>query len=116
MGGLVLSVSAYADNCENTRNVYDSIYCTNKVFADADADLNKNYKALRTKLTVKQKDILKTSQLAWIRERDAQCSDEGDQTVYVECNLRYTQQRNHWLIERMRECKSVGCKTSKLYE
>lgn len=113
---LTLPILAYADNCESTRNVYDSIYCTNKVFANADADLNKNYQLLRKSLTEKQKNILKTSQLAWIKDRDNACSDEDDQSVAVECNLRYTQERNHWLIERIRECKTVGCKTSKLYE
>ena len=113
---LVLPVMAYADNCESTRNVYDSIYCTNKIFANADADLNKNYQQLRKSLNDKQKTILKNSQLAWIRDRDEACSSEADQSVQVGCNLRYTQERNHFLIERIRECKTVGCKTSKLYE
>lgn len=114
--GLTLPIFAYADNCESTRNVYDSIYCTNKIFANADADLNKNYQTLRGKLSERQKDILKTAQLQWIRDRDNACSDESDQSVEVECNLRYTQERNHWLIERIRECKTVGCKTQRLSE
>ncbi len=39
--------AVYADNCDTTRNTYDDIYCTNKIYASADADLNKNYQALR---------------------------------------------------------------------
>ena len=46
---LMGSNMAFADNCENARNAYDDIYCTNKIFASADAELNKNYKL--TKIT-----------------------------------------------------------------
>ncbi len=111
-----VSVWAYADNCDNTRNVYDDIYCANKIYASADAELNKNYKVLRAKLSNAQKSTLKKAQIAWIKERDAECSDDGEQTVYVQCNLEKTQQRNHWLQERIRECNTVGCKTSRLSE
>ena len=37
--------AVYADNCDSARNTYDDIYCTNKIYASADADLNKNYHA-----------------------------------------------------------------------
>lgn len=109
---LVVSGTSYADNCDKTRNTYDDIYCTNKIFASADEDLNRNYQKLRTQLNQNQKQILKKSQLAWIRERDEQCVQ--DQKVDVECRLEKTQQRNQWLVERLRECKTVGCKTSRL--
>ena len=105
---------AFADNCESTRNAYDDIYCTNKIFASADAELNKNYKTLQGKLNTSQKSILKKSQLAWIKERDAQCSDDEERRVFVNCNLEQTQKRNAWLTERIRECSTVGCKTSTL--
>ena len=113
--GLITTLS-YADNCEQARNTYDDIYCTNKIFASADADLNKNYQQLRTRLDDSQKKILKKSQVAWIRQRDAQCSDDSKSTVYVQCQLRSTQERNNWLQERLRECKTVGCKTTRLSE
>ncbi|MEB3767182.1 lysozyme inhibitor LprI family protein [Acinetobacter sp. MD2] len=109
-----MSSWAMADNCDKTRNVYDSVYCSDKIYASADADLNKNYQLLRSKLNTQQKTILKRSQVAWIKARDSQCSDEGEKTVYVECNLHRTQERNHWLQERLRECKTIGCKTSAL--
>lgn len=32
--------TVYADNCDSARNTYDDIYCTNKIYASADADLN----------------------------------------------------------------------------
>lgn len=104
---------AFADNCENARNGFDDIYCVNKVYASADNDLNKNYQALRKHLTSTQKSILKSAQINWIYERDEQCMT-SDSSVDVQCRLEKTQERNHWLIERIRECKTVGCKTNEL--
>ena len=73
-----LAPLSYADNCDKARNTYDDIYCTNKIYASADADLNKNYQQLRHQLNETQQKILKKSQLAWIRHRDAQCTDDHD--------------------------------------
>lgn len=112
IGGFILSGMAWADNCDNARNTYDDIYCTNKVYASADAELNKNYQALRAKLTTQQKAILKKSQLAWIRDRDTQCTT--DTGVDVQCRLSTTQERNAWLRERLRECTTIGCKSTAL--
>lgn len=111
---MCLSGFAFADNCDNARNAYDDIYCSNKIYASADAELNKNYQLLRAKLSSNQKTILKRSQVAWIKQRDAQCSDEAERTVFVNCNLEQTQQRNAWLRERLRECDTVGCKSTVL--
>lgn len=112
MSCMTLSVTAWSDNCNVTRNTYDDIYCTNKLYASADTELNKNYQLLRTKLTVHQKSLLKTSQLSWIRERDRECTT--DTGVNVSCRLSTTQQRNDWLRERLRECTTIGCKTNSL--
>lgn len=113
--GLITTLS-YADNCEKSRNTYDDIYCTNKIYASADADLNKNYQQLRGQLDATQQKILKRSQLAWIRHRDATCTDPQQTGVNVQCRLSTTQERNHWLEERLRECQTVGCKTTRLSE
>ncbi|WP_312100194.1 lysozyme inhibitor LprI family protein [Acinetobacter venetianus] len=112
----VVATLSYADNCDKTRNTYDDIYCTNKIYASADADLNKNYEQLRKHLNETQQKILKKSQLAWIRHRDASCTDSQQNSVDVECRLSTTQERNHWLLERLRECQTVGCKTTRLSE
>lgn len=118
LSGFLLSFSTllWADNCENARNTYDDVYCINKVFANADKELNKNYQELRAKLNAQQKNTLKRGQLAWIRQRDAQCSDEHEGKVYVRCNLDETVQRSAWLRERMRECHTIGCQTRRLSE
>jgi len=117
--GLILGVAstfAMANNCDKARNTYDDIYCTNKIYASADADLNKNYQQLRLKLDETQQKILKKSQLAWIRYRDAECTDDQQVSVDVQCRLSTTQERNHWILERLRECQTVGCKTTRLSE
>ncbi len=109
---LALSGLAFADNCNITRNNFDDIYCTNKVYASADAELNKNYQNLRAKLNTNQKTILKRSQVSWIKERDAECTNGT--AVDVQCRLSKTQERNNWLRERLRECSTIGCKTNSL--
>lgn len=111
-----MATLSYADNCDNARNTYDDIYCTNKIYASADADLNKNYQLLRKQLNETQQKILKKSQLAWIRHRDAECTDDVQSSVNVQCRLTTTQERNNWLQERIRECQTVGCKTTRLSE
>ena len=55
--------AVYADNCDSARNTYDDIYCTNKIYASADADLNKNYQALRAKLNTAQEIRLRSRSL-----------------------------------------------------
>lgn len=114
--GLMWSGLSWAENCDHARNSYDAVHCDNKVYANADNELNKVYKELRSKLNTSQKGILKRSQLAWIRERDQNCSGESDvgTVIYTRCQLSETQQRNSWLRERLRECKTIGCKTSAL--
>lgn len=116
--GCTLSVVAFADNCDSTRNTYDAVYCDGKVYVDADRELNKNYQELRKKLNNEQKNILKGSQLSWIRARDKECtSEEGRGNVIItSCQLRKTQERNSWLRERIRECQTIGCKTTALRE
>ena len=111
-----MATLSFADNCDSARNTYDDIYCTNKIYASADADLNKNYQQLRTKLTNTQQKVLKKSQLAWIRHRDAECTDDAQSSVNVQCRLTTTQDRKHGLQERLRECQTVGCKTTRLSE
>lgn len=115
MVGLWSGVS-YAENCDQTRNSYDAVHCDNKVYANADNELNKIYKELRTKLNASQKTILKQSQLAWIRDRDSSCSSESNvgTVISTRCQLNKTQERNSWLRERLRECNTVGCKTNSL--
>ncbi|ENV48409.1 hypothetical protein P255_00266 [Acinetobacter brisouii CIP 110357] len=111
-----LSWAAHADNCDHVRNSYDAVHCNNKMYVNADNELNKNYQELQSKLSTQQKSILKHSQLVWIKNRDQSCSGESNvgTVIYTVCQLHKTQERNSWLRERLRECKTIGCKTSSL--
>ena len=118
LSAMLLPALAFADNCDSTRNTYDAVYCDGKVYVSADNELNKNYQELRKLLNNEQKNTLKQSQLTWIKQRDQECtrpSDRGD-VINTTCQLRKTQERNSWLRERTRECKTSGCKTSVLKE
>ena len=112
----LFSTLVLAENCDNARNSYDAVHCDNKVYAHADNELNKNYQELRALLNTQQKNILKSSQLAWIRDRDSSCTSDSNvgQVISTRCQLEKTQERNSWLRERIRECKTIGCKTNAL--
>lgn len=118
--GLSLSsvcLIAQADNCDHTRNSLDAIHCNNLVYQKADKELNNTYKQLRTKLNTTQKKTLRTAQIRWIKARDAECTmnsvDMGE-VIDSACLLDQTTTRTNWLNDRLRECKTVGCMTSKL--
>lgn len=106
----------HAENCDQVRNSYDAVHCDNKVYAHADNELNQLYKELRGHLDASQKLLLKRSQLAWIRDRDSSCTSDSNvgQVISTRCQLIKTQERNSWLRERIRECNTIGCKTSRL--
>ena len=116
LAGLLVSSFSFAENCDSTRNTYDAVHCDNKVYANADNELNKIYQQLHAKLNTSQKSVLKQSQLAWIRDRDASCTSPSDvgPVISTRCQLTKTQERNSWLRERLRECNTVGCKTNSL--
>ena len=42
----IVSLSAWADNCDNARNDFDEFYCKDKLYLQADRDLNQAYGAL----------------------------------------------------------------------
>lgn len=65
------------------------VECCDKEYKEWDAELNKNYNALMKILSNQQKASLKTSQLAWLKFRDAEfaCSaaiyEKMDGTMYI---------------------------------
>ncbi|MDR1849328.1 MAG: lysozyme inhibitor LprI family protein [Zoogloeaceae bacterium] len=111
-----VSTDALAAGCAAPRNAFDQVYCAGNLFSQTDQDLNRAYGDLRKLLTAEQKNVLKTGQLAWIKERDDQCSYERPNGFFVNltCAVELTQQRLNFLKERERECKSTGCEDSKL--
>jgi uncharacterized protein YecT (DUF1311 family) len=111
-----VSAGAQAAGCGTPRNAFDQVYCSSTVFSQADKDLNTTYGDLRKQLNAGQQASLRTGQLAWIKQRDAQCSEEKSNGYYVNlsCAVSMTQQRQAFLKERQRECSSTGCVDAKI--
>lgn len=114
---LFASASAFANSaCDTPRNDFDGLYCLNKVYQEADKELNANYKALAAKLDASGKQKLKSGQLAWISNRNDACSKRESSGFYVnlDCATKTTIERAQFLQDRVRECVSAGCQNSKL--
>lgn len=114
---ILISFGAMANSaCDQPRNDFDGLYCLNKVYQEADIELNKNYKTLRPLLDANGQQALKQGQLAWIRKRNDECSRKEDNSFYVNlrCATDTTVERLRFLQDRIRECKSAGCMNSKL--
>ena len=112
----LLPLGAHAAGCATPRNAFDQVYCAGNLFSQADRDLNQQYSRLRQRLNPTQQGSLKTGQLAWIKQRDDQCSEEKSNGYFVNlsCAVDLTQQRMAFLQERERECSSTGCVDAKL--
>jgi uncharacterized protein YecT (DUF1311 family) len=115
---MLMPYLAHAYGCEKPRNAYDVLYCKSLVLVQADRDLNQEYSRLLTQLNAEQKQTLKKGQLAWIAQRDEQCSvDTGDnQSMNPQCAVDTMHARIAFLQERERECNSTGCVNTKLGE
>lgn len=114
---LSLSCLAHANSaCDQPKNDFDGLYCLNKVYQEADRELNELYKKLSTKLDGDGKSRLKSGQLNWIGERNNTCSKHEKDGFYVNlnCATDTTIQRARFLQDRLRECSSAGCQNSKL--
>ena len=114
---LLLPMAAFANsNCDKPVNDFDGLYCLNKVYGEADKELNQKYGQLAPLLDAQGKAALKQGQLAWMKDRNSQCSrqDETGFLVNLGCATRKTVARVEFLQSRIRECKSSGCQNSKL--
>lgn len=107
-----------AAGCDNPSSDFDYVYCATQLFVQADKDLNTAYQELRGKLNPAGVALLRTGQLAWIRERNASCTrrDDSGRTTNLDCAVAMTQARTAFLKARIRECNSTGCVNSRLRE
>ena len=114
---LLGSAAAHAD-CDRPKNDFDDLYCLDKVYIQADKDLNDEYAKLSKQLDANGKAALKHGQLAWIKSRNEQCSMKDDHGFWVnlDCATQTTIGRTQFLQDRNRECASAGCMPSKLNE
>ena len=114
---LCASGAAFANSaCDKPKNDFDGLYCLNKVYQEADKELNDNYQKLAAKLDGNGKQGLKKGQLAWIQDRNQSCSKSEGSHFYVDlqCATSTTISRSQFLQNRVRECASSGCQNSKL--
>lgn len=115
---LCCSSMAFANSaCDNPRNDFDGLYCLNKVYQEADKELNANYQKLNAVLDADGKKILKSGQLSWMKTRNESCSKRDEELgffVNLNCAATTTIKRSQFLQDRIRECASSGCQNSKL--
>lgn len=113
----LFSIAAFGTSvCDKPRDDFDGLYCLNKVYHEADAELNVNYKKLLAKLDANGAATLKKGQLAWIEQRNMSCSKRDAEGFFVNlrCATTQTINRAQFLQDRYRECVSSGCQNSKL--
>lgn len=114
---LVVSSASFAgEACDKPKNDFDGLYCLNRVYQEADRELNSNFKVLTTLLDGPGRTQLKQTQLAWQKMRNAKCSRREESTFWVDlqCATDTTISQAQFLQDRIRECKSSGCMNSKL--
>jgi uncharacterized protein YecT (DUF1311 family) len=116
---VLLSASGfvYANSaCDKPRDDFDGLYCLNKVYQEADKELNEHYKKLQGQLDKNGKTALKAGQLTWIETRNKNCSKHEADGFYVnlDCATNITVERLRFIQDRSRECSSSGCQNSKL--
>ncbi|HEY6306053.1 MAG TPA: lysozyme inhibitor LprI family protein [Candidatus Angelobacter sp.] len=111
-----LPVLAQSSACDHPKNDFDGLYCLNKIWIEADHNLNQAYQKLNAKLNAEGKTSLKKGQLAWIESRNASCSktDSSGFFVNLKCATDTTIERTRFLEDRYRECVSAGCMNSRL--
>jgi uncharacterized protein YecT (DUF1311 family) len=99
------------DPCENAQTTVEMGDCAGKEYEAADAELNKVYQQLMSKLDDDgHRTALKEAQLAWIKFRDANCEFESypnrrgtiHPIVNVGCRTGMTAQRTRELQETLK--------------
>lgn len=102
------------DPCEDAQTTVEMRDCAGKEYEAADAELNKVYRQLMSKLDDEgHKMALKEAQLAWIKYRDANCDFESylnrGGTIYpivnAGCRTGMTVNRTRELQEMLRDEK-----------
>ncbi|UWX64220.1 lysozyme inhibitor LprI family protein [Deinococcus rubellus] len=109
-------MSQAQNKCEGDLTDFDAVYCYQKVFVQADKDLNTVYGKLMAALPGSAKNTLRTLQRTWIKNRDASSVIERDGFKYVSVDhaTEMTVARGNELNDRLRECLSSGCRVALL--
>lgn len=70
---LLVPTAGFAADCTQAPNQMEANACAAQSFAEADAELNRRYAALRDKLDGNGRHNLVAAQRAWIAFRDREC-------------------------------------------
>lgn len=102
--------------CDAPKNDFDGLYCLNKIYQEADKELNTNYQTLARLLDSNGRTRLQEGQRTWITSRNTACSRREADKFYVDlsCATQTTIDRSRFLQDRIRECGSTGCLSSRL--
>ena len=117
VAGLALHLGSTSARAEcGAKNEFEDVYCYAKQYIASDDALNAAYKALTGKLDADQKAVLKKSQLAWIKQRNAECgsTDSEGYSVDLSCAVDFTETRTRFLKDRQAECDAGKCDADKL--
>lgn len=78
---LLLSASSvFAIDCQPAMTQMDMNQCANTDYRKADAELNRIYQNVLAKTPIDRKLLLKSAQLTWIKNRDADCTFQASAT------------------------------------
>jgi len=117
VAGLALHLGSTAARADcGAKNEFEDVYCYAKQYIASDDGLNAAYKALTGKLDVDAKSVLKKSQLAWIKKRNAECgsTDSEGYSVDLSCAVDFTETRTQFLRDRQAECEAGKCDLDKM--
>jgi uncharacterized protein YecT (DUF1311 family) len=117
IAGLALHFGSGAARADcGAKNEFEDVYCYAKQYIASDDDLNAAYKALTAKIDANTKSVLKKSQLAWIKKRNAECgsTDSEGYSVDLSCAVDFTETRTKFLRDRAAECEGGKCDLDKM--
>ncbi len=116
LGFALLTFTAAQADCSSTHNPFDEVYCDIQTFHQADHQLNTDYSDLAKQLNPTEQASLKHGEIAWIKDRNAQCTmtQGGYNFVAMDCATDMTTRRDDFIKSRSREWASTGCVDSAL--
>ncbi|WP_414163382.1 lysozyme inhibitor LprI family protein [Superficieibacter sp. BNK-5] len=105
MASLLVSIPAFADNCDNASTQLEMNQCSAQQYQAADKKLNETWNSALSRAQAPQKELLKKAQQKWIALRDADCEliasgTEGGSVqplIHNQCLTEKTEERNAWL-------------------
>ena len=98
-------------SCRDPQTQYEMNVCADRAYKAADAELNKVYNRLVSKLDEAARTKLKVVEVTWLKYRDANCDYEAalyeggsiKPAIYSSCMERMTKARTAELREQIKE-------------